>query len=1015
MKYQKVKFFACLFLFYAGSQFINASIDKSESVYQSKPDDPEAYYFTQENFNIIPDGRMDVSEALQAAINKLKTEKSYGILFIPEGKYLISKTIFIPGAIRLIGYGKNRPEIILGKNSSGYQNEDTISRYRERYMIFFTGGMVAESAEPGDAGAGTFYSAISNINLKIEDGNPAAIAMRTHYAQHGFVSHMTINIGKGKAGISEVGNEMENVKFLGGDYGIMSGPTSPSWPMMIIDTYFEGQRKAAIFAHDAGLAIVNMHVKNVPVVVEIRDGDYDRLFMEDCLFDNVKYAGIIISREEHALTQVNLLNIKCRNVPVLVYYRESGKKIEVMDKVYEVKDFTYGLVLDDMADNSEFREISKIEPLQLFPLKLEKGIPDLPSVDTWVNIRDLGAKGDGETDDTRVFRDAIAKYKSIYVPQGWYRFTETVKMAPGTRLIGLHPWGTQFILKESETAFSGFGGPKPLLESSAGGDDILNGIGLSTGGYNYRAVACKWMAGKNSYMNDVKFVGGHGAVRRPAPQISSSNTQPGSGAFGRQQRQVSSPSSPVAVQGLDLAWDNQYWSLWITNNGGGTFKDLWTANTYSTTGLYVSRTSTPSRVYAISLEHHVRNEARFENVSNWKLYAFQLEEESREGKECQMVELSNCRDILFANFWIYRVIRVTTPKRYGVRIWNSEKIEFRNLRNYTQKLVVTEFPIYDVNKELPVYPWEFARLTITGTEKGNKLITGQPGKVERLASGFDFITGATSDSKGNIYFCETLKKRIYKWSAETNTVSILADYPLQPFVLATDTKDNLLVVFRYDPQPGYMVGGKQETVKRLPDDNPGYSSWGNSGWSALAYSIDPDNPDETFMPLPRVASSEIKNVKKAYYPSSRYRGDFSTAMIYFPDSAFIAPDGVTIIPETYDIGRCASLSAAVPGQPFYSSAELPKKFFSMDVASNGKLSNLKEIIPRGEYSYALDKKGNLYVADGQIFVFDKSGKEISRINVGERPISIVFGGIDGNTLFITTNTSLYGIKINQGL
>ena len=44
---------------------------------------------------------------------------------------------------------------------------------------------------------------------------------------------------------------------------------------------------------------------------------------------------------------------------------------------------------------------------------------------------------------------------------------------------------------------------------------------------------------------------------------------------------------------------------------------------------------------------------------------------------------------------------------------------------------------------------------------------------------------------------------------------MIADYPWKPFTLATDTQDNLLVIFRYDPQPGYLVNGKQETVVRL--------------------------------------------------------------------------------------------------------------------------------------------------------------------------------------------------------
>jgi hypothetical protein len=413
----------------------------------------------------------------------------------------------------------------------------------------------------------------------------------------------------------------------------------------------------------------------------------------------------------------------------------------------------------------------------------------------------------------------------------------------------------------------------------------------------------------------------------------------------------------------------------------------------------------------MSLEHHVRNEARFDKVQNWKIYAFQFEEEGVEGKECQTMEMADCRNIMFANLWFYRVIRVTTPKRFGARLWNCENIIVRNLHNYTQKLWVTEFPFWDVNKELPSYPWEIAKLNITGNETGTLKKENQIGKVERLASGFDFAQGITADSKGNVYFCETRKKRIYQWSAETGSTKILADYPLQPFVLATDSKDNLLVVFRYDPQPGYLVDGKQERVKRLPDDNAAYSSWGNSGWAAYCCSIDPENPEETFTPMKRVANSSITNLQKAYYPSSRWHYTFDKAAEYFPDSSFVAPDGVTFIEETYDIGRCAALSAAIPGEAIYASDEISKRTVKMDVGSNGKLSNLKEILHRGETSTTVDKEGNLYVADGQIFVYDKNLNETDRINLPERPISMTFGGYDGNTLFVTTLTSLYRVKI----
>lgn len=1032
---------------------------RESSVYQQKPDDPEALFFTPEQFSIKADGKNDVSDALQEALNQVKREKSFGILFIPEGKYRISKTIYIPPAVRVIGYGAKRPVFILGKNTPGYQEEVSGDKGKANYMFWFTGNMVGSGDTPRDAGAGTFYSAISNIDFTIEDGNPHAVVLRTHFAQHGFISHSVMNIGKGKAGIFDVGNELENVKFIGGEYGIYTYRTSPGWPMMIVDTWFENQRKAAILTYEAGLAIVKMQVRNVPVVVEMGDSKPDRLYMEECLFENVTEAAVKISMEGNTFTQVNLQNIDCHQVPVLASFHKSGNKVMGLEKSYRVRDFTYGLVIEDLASDSRVETITDLVPIDKVPAVLTPGIPALPPMEEWVNIKQLGAVGNGDSDDTQVFREALEKYKTIYVPQGWYRITGTLKMRPGTRIIGLHPFATQFVLKESEPAFSGFGAPVAMVESSAGGDDQFNGIGLSTGGYNYRAVGCKWMAGENSLLNDVKFVGGHGTMRKPVPPMgdvtaaaqdataqrsagqgvsgqgapvpgAAAQAAAGQGTTGQQvagqgtagQRAgmarpqgrgpaISSPSSPVTAPGMDLAWDNQYWSLWVTNNGGGILKDIWTANTYAASGLYVSNTSTPGRIYAMSLEHHVRNEARFENVQNWKMMAFQFEEEGREGKECQMMEISGCRDLLFANLWMYRVIRVTTPQPYGIKVRNSENIEFRNMHSYTQVLQVIEFPVYEANKELPVYPWDFARLTVTGRENGKLNLPVTPGKMEKLAGGFNFTTGATSDSKGNVYFCETRLKRIYQWNAASNSLRMLADYPYKPLTLATDTKDNLLVVFRYDPQPGLLVKGVQERVKVLPDDNPMYSGWGNGGWAAWAYSVDPENPDETIRLLPRIANSAIPKVERVYYPSSRWRYDFNDIVVSMPDSSFVAPDGVTIIPETYDIYRSTTLTPTAPGKKFFVADEDLKRTVELTVDEKGKAGHMKEVHARGEYTSVVDKEGNLYLADGQIFVFDPSGREIKRISMEERPISMTIGGKEGNTLFVTTRTALWGMQI----
>jgi hypothetical protein len=957
------------------------------------PDDPEALYFTSENFNIAPDGKHDVSEALQFAINKIKKEKNFGILFIPEGKYLISKTIYVPKAIRIIGYGENRPEFILGKNSAAYQEE-------YNYMFWFTDNLVEEGQQPRDAGAGTFYSAISNINFRIEKGNPKAIALRTHFAQHSFVNHCNFYTGYGYAGIYDLGNEIENLKFYGGEYGISTSRTSPGWPMMMIDIYFEGQRKAAVLSRNTGMTIVSMHVKDAPVAIELQQGVSDRLFMENCLFENVK-KGIVVGVEKEAASQINLLNIMCNNVDVPVYFSPSGSSIDRKGNKYRINNFVHGLVMDDMVDDSDYKTVIDMEAVDLVPKKLDKVIPDLPHMATWVNIKDFGALGDGKTDDTQAIKEALSKHKNVYLPTGWYRITETLVMNKGNAFIGLHPYATQLLLDESEVNFSGFGSPVPLLESSEGGSDIINGIGINTGAYNNRAVGLKWMANENSMINDVKFVGGHGNMAKPG--------QPSHNR--RQEQNISSPLEPVYSQGMDLAWDNQYWSLWVTNNGGGILKDIWTANTYASAGLYISNTSTPGKIYAMSIEHHMRKEARLNNVSNWNFYAFQFEEEGMEGKNAQTLDFANCKDLMFANFWMYRTIRVNTPRPWGVKVSNSQRIEFRNMRSWTQVLHLPERTIFDMDKNLIVYEGDFAGVTITGNEKSNN--NEKPNSiVEKLGFGYEFAAGAVSDSQGNVYFCENQQKRVYRWSAETNTISIYADYPYKPFSLAVDTQDNLIVICRYDPQPGLEVSEKLKTIETLPDNNPYYSGWGNGGWAIMAYAINPDHVDD-MQPLELVKTNEVKNVERVIHPTHRWRDNFKEVATSFAETSFIAPDGVTIIPYTFDLGRSTQLMAVSPNQsePVYVTHEDPKITYRFHVDDKGKLSNMSEFVKRGEYSNVYDSHGNLYLAEGLIFILDKDGKEINRIKLDERVHSMTWGGKNKNELFVTTSTAFYRIKL----
>ena len=98
---------------------------------------------------------------------------------------------------------------------------------------------------------------------------------------------------------------------------------------------------------------------------------------------------------------------------------------------------------------------------------------------------------------------------------------------------------------------------------------------------------------------------------------------------------------------------------------------------------------------------------------------------------------------------------------------------------------------------------------------------------------------------------------------------------------------------------------------------------------------------------------------------------------------------------------------AVPGQRVYVSNESEDRTYSAGVGADGALSDLKPFVERGGESVALDGKGNVYVANGQVFVYDPSGKKIAQIDVPERPIDLLFGGKDLKTLFILAHHALF--------
>ena len=970
------------------------------SYYPLRLDDPKAVYLTKDKFPVHGDGVADDSDALQQAIDRVQETSQQGIVFVPEGRYRISRTIYVWPGVRIIGYGATRPVIVLGKNTPGFQQSIA-------YMMFFAGGRpghegagqhriqtrhASDQPFPGtvppamdviDANPGTFYSAMSNIDFEIGAGNPAAVGIRFHIAQHCFLTHMDFHIGSGLAALHDVGNEAEDLHFYGGRYAIMTRKPSPGWQFTLLDSTFEGQSEAAIKEHEAGLTLVRDQFKNVPAAISIDPGYAEELWVKDSRFENISGPALTISNESNARTEINLENIVCRHVPSFVLFREGGKKIDGSGEIYKVSVFSHGLTIADTNAKAEIQTAFRSEPLSNFPAAEPPAIRDLPERKTWVNLRTLGVNGDGVTDDTAAIQKAINEHAVIYIPTGRYLVSDTITLKPDTVLIGLHPSTTQFDLADSTPGFQGPDTPKPLLKAPQGGTNIVTGIGLYTGGINSRAVGAMWMAGTDSLMDDVRFLGGHGTNNPDGTRSNPYN------------------NTHTADPDIHRRWDGQYPSLWVTNGGGGTFANIWTPDTFAQAGLYVSDTETPGHVYELSSEHHVRNEVKLNRVSNWELFALQTEEERGEGPFALPLEIDHSKNILVANYHSYRVVSMFQPFPYAVRIAHSQNIRFRNLHVYSDSKASFDSSVFDQSHNAEIRFREIGSLTLSGEDTAPQPLAASSGvaadsKVEKLASGFFNISGGAVDADGRLYFVDPHWQRIYRWSPEEHDLDMIRDNPLDPVNLAFDKAGNLMVI-----------------------------SYGGDG---TVYSFRPDSAADQITllkPQPATSRPDMSAVLPVDY--WRNENDFPQAVPVRKPYQYVSPDGTTFIPagedfttgalyygtKMSDVLRAFGLAKATQGHPFYVTSESEGKTYSANVTADGTLSGLKLFAEQGGESVASDADGNVYIAAGQIFIYKPDGTSLGTINVPERPIQLVFGGRDGRTLFILARTSLYSVPIKN--
>lgn len=404
-----------------------------------------------------------------------------------------------------------------------------------------------------------FWSQIRNLKFRIEPGNPGAAALHWINAQGTFLYRVDMDLNDAACGILG-GASIVDCTIRGGRQAIYDPSMEEGG--MVMNSRFSRQMECAYAQETFSPRIwIGNIFESMPVGV--RTTAAKNLTMLDCEFRNVS-VGIEVAEPK---ASVFLQNIMAKGTPLI--YRDPRTSI-LGDPLAStiIPMFVNG----NITDKGENVDGGIIETTTALPTWLS--IPQGFDLEHAANVKDFGAVGNGEADDTEAFRKAIAAKETVFVPAGLYRLTDTVMLGSRTKLVGEHTILSRITYKPGTPPFNDPANPRPLLDTP----DDPNG-------------------------------------ETHIAHLSTESPEPNEGCIGLRWR-VGRKSS-IMLCGLNAGSN----PLLITGNGGGTVFNLWTATGWGMKrGVVVDNNKEPLIFYFLSSEHQQDKSTLFKGAKDVTLY-----------------------------------------------------------------------------------------------------------------------------------------------------------------------------------------------------------------------------------------------------------------------------------------------------------------------------------------------------------------------------------------------------------
>ncbi len=495
-------------------------------------------------FYADPSGAKDSTQALQEAINFARNCQM--VCFFPSGTYRVSDTLsciqdYYLRSHGIISTGRRfpcvlmgsrqgtRPRIVLAPQSPGFNKPAS-----PKYVVHFW----ARSVETGDPQTPqpniSFDQMFVNIDITIGPGNAGAVAIRHRAAQGSSIQDCTIDATYGLTGVeggAGSGGGHHHITVIGGKYGLDLRETQPASTISGI-TLVHQEEAAILYSGRQALSAVGIKIVSESSGPLIRAAN-SRWAVHNgqiCLVDseivfdkkNPKTDNIVIVSDR----AVYLRNVYVKQADYILKKSQGAaikgnpngwqhiREIAAVQNPPRWKNLPYKapVYLNGIRQTNDWIDVennlappSALQSQHIWP----KDFPAWQAQNA-VSVKQAPylARGDGKTDDTRAIQRALDENEIVYLPKGYYRVSQTIKLHSESRLVGTAPFHSLLLVRESKGDFADATHPQPVVQTvdDAQANTILAFCGIYVAQEVGGAYALNWRAGSKSIVRSVDFI-----------------------------------------------------------------------------------------------------------------------------------------------------------------------------------------------------------------------------------------------------------------------------------------------------------------------------------------------------------------------------------------------------------------------------------------------------------------------------------------------------------------------------